>query len=54
MAKAARDRSGREILYRTLVRRRERLLQLRAEQAIGDEAFHRLEEELDTAELATR
>lgn len=59
-ARAAHDGEGRarsvrkEILYRTLVRRRERLLQLRAEQAIGDEAFHRLEDELDIAELATR
>ena len=32
--------------------RRERLLALRSDGVIGDDAFHRLEEELDFADLA--
>jgi monovalent cation/hydrogen antiporter len=38
---------------KTLAARRERLLTMRTEGVIGDEAFHRLEEELDLSELAT-
>jgi CPA1 family monovalent cation:H+ antiporter len=37
---------------RAVAARRERLLALRREGVIGDEAFHRLEEELDLADLA--
>jgi hypothetical protein len=38
---------------KTLAARRHRLLALRTQGVIGDEAFHRLEEELDLSELAT-
>ena len=37
---------------RTLARCRERLLRLRYDGAIGDDAFHRIEEEIDHADLA--
>ena len=37
---------------RTLEARRQKLLDLRSEGTIGDDAFHRLEEELDFADLA--
>ena len=35
-----------------LAARRDRLLAMRSDGVIGDEAFHRLEEELDFADLA--
>jgi CPA1 family monovalent cation:H+ antiporter len=38
---------------KTLAARRDRLLAMRTEGVIGDQAFHRLEEELDLSELAT-
>jgi CPA1 family monovalent cation:H+ antiporter len=37
---------------RALAARRNRLLAMRRDGVIGDEAFHRIEEELDLAELA--
>ena len=37
---------------KALAARRNRLLSMRREGVIGDEAFHRVEEELDLAELA--
>jgi CPA1 family monovalent cation:H+ antiporter len=37
---------------RILAVRRERLLALRSDGVIGDDAFHRIEEELDFADLA--
>jgi CPA1 family monovalent cation:H+ antiporter len=55
----AQDGEGRAILpqhhlrRRALARQREALLQLRRERRIGDDAFHRLEAELDYSELAT-
>jgi len=36
-----------------LAARRDRLLAMRTDGIIGDEAFHRLEEELDFADLAS-
>lgn len=42
----------RELAQRLVVSRRQRLAELRHSRAIGDEAFHRLEEELDVADLA--
>ena len=59
IAEEAEDGEGRPVLPikvmhgRTLERRRERLLGLRRDGTIGDDAFHRLEEELDFADLAT-
>ncbi|MGC1302406.1 MAG: cation:proton antiporter, partial [Caulobacteraceae bacterium] len=58
-ATTAQDGEGRAILpqhhlrRRALARQREALLQLRRERRIGDDAFHRLEAELDYSELAT-
>jgi Na+/H+ antiporter len=43
-----------QLLWRTVVPRRRRLLQLRDDGTIGDDAFHQLERELDFAELAAR
>jgi CPA1 family monovalent cation:H+ antiporter len=40
-----------ELKLKAIARQRETLHRLRAEGAIGDEAFHRLEEEIDWAEL---
>jgi CPA1 family monovalent cation:H+ antiporter len=37
---------------KTLAARRDRLLAMRSGGVIGDEAFHRLEEELDFSDLA--
>ena len=58
IAGGAQGGDGRPVLraaalrVKTLVARRERLLAMRSEGVIGDEAFHRLEEELDLSELA--
>jgi CPA1 family monovalent cation:H+ antiporter len=58
MAAAAQEGEGRPLFVITTLRakilaaRRRRLLALRSEGVIGDEAFHRLEEELDLLELA--
>lgn len=56
---AAADKSdGRPIFASTALRvkilaaRRDRLLAMQSDGMIGDEAFHRLEEELDFADLA--
>ncbi|HET6579092.1 MAG TPA: Na+/H+ antiporter [Gemmatimonadales bacterium] len=43
--------SSRELTRRALAAERRRLLALRADGTIGDDAFHRVEEELDWAEL---
>jgi monovalent cation/hydrogen antiporter len=43
---------GTALRAKALAARRDRLLALRSEGRIGDEAFHRLEEELDFSELA--
>lgn len=43
-----------EMVGQTLAVRRDRLISLRREGVIGDEAFHRLEGELDVMELAAR
>lgn len=43
---------GKRLRADTLALRRERLLALREDGTIGDDAFHRLEEELDYADLA--
>jgi monovalent cation/hydrogen antiporter len=40
------------LVARTVARRRDRLLELRRQGVIGGDAFHRLEEELDLADLA--
>jgi len=58
MAAAAQEGEGRPLFVITTLRakilaaRRRRLLALRSEGVIGDDAFHRLEEELDLLELA--
>jgi NhaP-type Na+/H+ or K+/H+ antiporter len=46
--------ASQQLLWRTVAPRRRRLLQLRDDGTIGDDAFHQLENELDFAELATR
>ena len=43
---------GQELRRQTLKRRREILLRLREKDFLGDDAFHRLEEELDYSELS--
>jgi Na+/H+ antiporter len=58
IATTARDGDGRPTLpakalrAKTLAARRDRLLAMRSDGVIGDEAFHRLEEELDFSDLA--
>ena len=46
--------SGKALLARLLSLQRQRLLDLRRDATIGDDAFHLLEEELDFADLAVR
>ncbi|MBE7219769.1 MAG: sodium:proton antiporter [Caulobacteraceae bacterium] len=48
------DLPGQTLRRRSLRAARRRLLQLRKEGDIGDDAFHRVEEELDFADLAVR
>ena len=43
---------GKLLRRKALAARRKRLLALRSDGVIGDEAFHRLEEEMDLADLA--
>jgi len=43
---------GKILRAKALAARRDRLLELRSENVIGDAAFHRLEEELDFSDLA--
>ena len=44
--------SRNDVAGKMLAARRERLLALRSDGVIGDEVFHRLEEELDLADIA--
>jgi monovalent cation/hydrogen antiporter len=43
---------GNALRAKTLAARRDRLLAMRSKGVIGDEAFHRLEEELDFSDVA--
>jgi hypothetical protein len=47
-----RQETLRGLRAKTLAARRDRLLAMRSKGVIGDEAFHRLEEELDLSDVA--